>query len=217
MRYREEHVAGGFAPYLVGVRLFLFRAVKSLWVFCMVVFGINIFLGDLPPGTTLVWYVVAYDTGRFYFEFLRGDAERPYIWGFSQPQWISVILMCLVVWLEITKVLPFQKLHLVITAYLILTMITITLKRRAEKTYRFELLHPKHIKEVAEALRLVTKVGDDKGKALDSSTALPNSYAPTTLHLVACTSLGIQISTGKIIDAASGDSSLQLFPKQRWH
>ena len=103
VRYREEHVAGGFAPYLVGVRLFPIQAVEFLWVFCMVVFGINIFLGDLPPGTTLVWYVVAYDTGRFYFEFLRGDAERPYIWGFSQPQWISVILMCLVVWLEITE------------------------------------------------------------------------------------------------------------------
>lgn len=109
--YRMEHAEAGFTPYLVGVRLFPIQAVESLWVFCIVVTGITFILRGWPPGTALAWYVIAYDTGRFCFEFLRGDADRPYLLGFSQPQWISVVLMCFLVWAEITGAILFQWWH----------------------------------------------------------------------------------------------------------
>ena len=92
--YREEHAAVGFTPYFVGVRLFPIQAVESLWVFCIVTTGVTFVLNGRPAGAALAWYVVTYDLGRFCFEFLRGDPDRPYLWGFSQPQWISLLLMC---------------------------------------------------------------------------------------------------------------------------
>jgi Prolipoprotein diacylglyceryl transferase len=199
--YRPEHAEAGFTPYLVGVRLFPIQAVESLWVFCIVVLGITLILRGWPPGTALAWYVVAYDTGRFCFEFVRGDPDRPYLWGFSQPQWISVVLMWFVVWAEITGALPFQWWHSVVTAGLMLAMITITLKRRFQKTARYDLLHPRHVREVAEALRLFNGT-EDKTQNARGWTVLPRSSIPTTLHL-ACTSLGVQISAGRVRDVAS--------------
>jgi Prolipoprotein diacylglyceryl transferase len=198
--YRTEHAEAGFTPYLVGVRLFPIQAVELLWVFCIVVTGITFILHGWPPGTALAWYVVAYDTGRFCFEFVRGDPDRPYLWGFSQPQWISVVLMGFVVWAEIAGALPFRWWHIVVMAGLMLAMIAITLKRRFQKTSRYELLHPRHVREVAEALRLVNST-EDKTQNESGWTVFPRSNVPTTLHL-ACTSLGVQISTGRLRDIA---------------
>jgi Prolipoprotein diacylglyceryl transferase len=198
--YRPEHAEAGFAPYLVGVRLFPIQAVESLWVFCIVVAGITFILRGWPPGTALAWYVVAYDAARFCLEFLRGDADRPYLLGFSQPQWISVVLICVVAWAEITGVILFQGWHIMVTAGLILAMIAITLKRRFQRTPRYELLHPRHVREVAEALKLVNST-EDKTQNASKWTVFPRSNIPTTLHL-ACTSLGVQISAGRFRDVA---------------
>jgi len=198
--YRPQHREAGFTPYLVGVRLFPIQAVESLWVFCTVVTGIAFVLRGWPPGTALTWYVVAYDTGRFWFEFLRGDADRPYLLGFSQPQWISVALMWFVVWAEITGRLPFQRWHIAVTAGLTLAMVAVTLLRRLRKTARYELLHPRHVREVAEALRRLNGT-EEKTQEVSGRTALPRPAIPAPLQL-ACTSLGVQISAGRVKDMA---------------
>jgi hypothetical protein len=189
--YRHEHAEAGFTPYYVGVRLFPIQLVESLWVLGIVIVGSAFVLNSRPPGEALAWYVITYDLGRFCFEFLRGDPERPYYLGFSQPQWISLILMLAVVLAEIIGVLPFHNWHLVATTALIVTMIGVALKRRYNKSAKFQLLHPHHVHEVAEALALVSS------RATDASAILRRSSRPVEIH-VGSTSFGIRISAGRI-------------------
>ncbi|MBL7200021.1 MAG: prolipoprotein diacylglyceryl transferase, partial [Anaerolineae bacterium] len=56
VRYRQGHVAFGFAPTYVGVRLYPVQAVESLWLFCVVLGGSIAVLRDQPPGIALSWY-----------------------------------------------------------------------------------------------------------------------------------------------------------------
>jgi prolipoprotein diacylglyceryltransferase len=195
VRYREEHADAGFTPYFVGVRLFPVQAVESLWVFCIVTIGATFALKGYPAGAALAWYVVTYDLGRFCFEFLRGDPDRSYLWGFSQPQWISLLLMCGVVWAEIAGVLPFHMWHVAATAYLALAMTVISLVRRLSRTSRYQLLHPRHVREVAEAMSLVSSPAAET-KAAGQWTVLPRKNS-VPVH-IGCTSLGVQISGGKV-------------------
>lgn len=200
VRYRKEHADAGFTPYFVGVRLFPVQAVESLWVLCIVTTGVTFVLSGRPPGAALAWYVVTYDLGRFCFEFLRGDPDRSYLWGFSQPQWISLLLMCGVVWAEMAGVLPFHLWHIAATACLALAMVAISLVRRFSRTARHRLLHPRHVKEVAEAVALVSSPATE-AKAASQWTVLPRRNSmPAPVH-IGFTSLGIQISGGKVSGA----------------
>lgn len=140
--YREEHVAAGFTPCYVGVRLFPVQAVEAVWVLCVVSVGVAlVWQGSAPEGTTLSWYVVAYALGRFVFEFARGDMERPYLYGFSEAQWTSLLLVCAVLCAELAGLIVFQLWHVGAVVLLALTMIAIALQRRLRKTNGRKLLH----------------------------------------------------------------------------
>jgi hypothetical protein len=191
--YRKEHAAAGFTHYFVGVRLFPIQAVESLWVFGVVLVGIIFILGGRPPGETLAWYIITYDIGRFCFEFFRGDPDRPYSLGFSEAQWTSVILMCAVVWAETASVLTFHLWHIGATAVIALTIIVVALNRKFRVTLKHQLLLPRHIKEVAEAIDRVSNVDAH-------NTTIANENAAHVFIPMSCTSLGIQISAGKIHD-----------------
>jgi Prolipoprotein diacylglyceryl transferase len=188
VRYTEEHEAAGFPSYLVGVRLFPIQGVESLWVLGTVAAGTYFVWSGRPSGTALAWYVVTYNLGRFVFEFARGDADRPYWLGFSQPQWLSLVLTGGVVWAERAGRLPLSRWHLATFALLAATMIAVSLRRHFEETHRFELLHPRHIREVAHALELISV----------SETSLANASAHFAAIPVVCTSLGVQISGSEI-------------------
>lgn len=193
--YRKEHANAGFPSYFVGVRLFPIQAVESLLALIIVVVGTTLVLTNHPPGEALAWYIVAYDIGRFCFEFVRGDAVRPYYWGFSQAQWISLILMSVVVWAELSGILVFHAWHVAATVLMLLTMIAVACARRLRKTATFQLLHPRHIKEVAEAIEAVTEHATAR-KASDLGAG------PGDIYMVS-TSLGVQISASKV-DSATG-------------
>jgi prolipoprotein diacylglyceryltransferase len=191
IRYRAEHAAAGFAPYLVGIRLFPIQAVESLWVLCVVAVGSSFVWMGRPLGTALAWYTIAYGTGRFGFEFARGDAHRPYLWGFSEAQWISLVLLILIVWAESSGRLPFQAWHVGVLPGVILTMALVAVARRFDRRGRYQLLHPHHVSEVARAIALVD------GAAAGGSGRPGRRVAPDRLA-IACTSLGIQISGGRV-------------------
>jgi hypothetical protein len=193
--YREEHAEAGFTHYLVGVRLFPIQAVESLWVFCIAFVGVTFVLRSHPPGEALAWYVVTYDLGRFCFEFLRGDPDRPYYRGFSQPQWISLILMVGVAIAEFFGILPFHTWHIGATIVLAVTMVAISVKRYLQKAAKYQLLHARHIREVAEAMKQASNL-----EAHDA-IVFGRDSAPVNIHL-GYTSLGIQISSGEISGAA---------------
>jgi hypothetical protein len=154
--YCSEHVRAGFTAYYVGVRLFPIQAVESLWVLGIVLVGTGMVLGRRAPGEALAWYIVTYDVGRFHIEFLRGDPKRPYRWGFSEGQWISVLLTAAVVWAELSGVLVLHIWHAAALTWLMLTMIVVALERRWHQNPGHQLYHPAHVQELAAALEQVS-------------------------------------------------------------
>ena len=189
--YRKEHAATGFTHYYVGVRLFPIQAVESLWVFGVVLVGIVFILGGRPPGETLAWYVITYDIGRFSFEFVRGDPDRPYRLGFSEAQWTSIVLMFAVIWAELTGTLIFHMWHLAATVGMVLTMFIVALSRKFNGKLRYQFFLPRHVKEIAEAVQRVAHSYAGTAVSAESNTNLQNIP-------VACTSLGIRLSTQKV-------------------
>jgi Prolipoprotein diacylglyceryl transferase len=194
VRYRAEHAAAGFPSYFVGVRLFPVQLIEALCVFGIVGVGVALVLGGRTAGEALAWYVGSYGVMRFGFEFLRGDPSRRYLWGFSEAQWTSLVLMCAVVSADFTDVLDFDPWHVVATAALAATMMVVACWRRLSKTTKYELLHPRHVNEIAEAIETLSVfVG------IETSGSENDTEAQTT-H-VARTSHGIRISTSIIPDA----------------
>ncbi len=189
--YRKEHSAAGFTPYFVGVRLFPIQAIESLWVLFIVLVGTVLVLDGYPPGEALAWYVIAYGIGRFCFEFMRGDPDRLYLLTFSEAQWTSLILMSMVIWIELSGNLPYHLWHAGAVVSMVITMITVYVKRRFQKTGEYKILHPDHIKEIAQ---VVEKVSIPIQNKIDTS----EHTQETIIVPIAQTSLGIQISVGTI-------------------
>lgn len=185
--YRPQHAEAGFASELVGVRLFPVQAVESLFVFGVVLLDSALVVSGRPPGEALAIYVFAYGAARFFLEFARGDADRPYFKGFSEAQWTSLVLMAGGVGAGLRGDLPLDPLQVVATALVVLAMVGVTLKRRLHPTPRYELLHPRHISEVAVALQ---------GIAIPA----PGSPASGTARLIE-TSRGLRISGGRLAGA----------------
>ncbi len=180
IRYDAGHAACGFTPYYVGVTLFPVQALESIWALFIVVVGSAMIIRSSAPGSALTWYVIVYGVGRFSFEFLRGDLDRPYFYGFSEAQWTSLILMSLTVCSEASRLLPWQAWHLLATAGVAVTMAAVALHRHFCRVPAHRLLHPRHIGEIAEALELaVPREGPPE---------------PSPWIRVGCTSLGIRIS-----------------------
>lgn len=188
--YRAEHAAAGFAPYYTGVRLFPIQAVESAWVFCIAVAGSVLLLDGRPPGTALAWYIITYASGRFVFEFLRGDPQRGYFGGFSEAQWISLFLMVFVGVVEIAGALPFYAWHLAATACIALTMIAIASHHHFRPSPHYRLLQPRHISEFASIL---ARIDDNARAGTQTANAARRGHV-----LVGTTSLGIQLSAGTL-------------------
>jgi Prolipoprotein diacylglyceryl transferase len=194
--YGKEHAEAGFTPYFVGIRLFPIQAVESLWTFCIVLVGAFLVLSNYLPGEAFSWYIATYSLGRFQFEFWRGDPDRLYWWGFSQAQWLSLFNLCILVSAGWLGILSFHWLLVGLTASLALTMIAIALKRHFHGATEYKLLHPYHVKEIAEVLERVSNLAIEKTNLSDS--------LPTCSNIpVVCTSLGIQISASKIKQAGN--------------
>jgi Prolipoprotein diacylglyceryl transferase len=190
--YREEHAHAGFTSYYVGVRLFPIQVVESLWVAGIVMAGVAIILQHYPAGTALAWYIISYDIGRFFFEFMRGDPSRLYWRGFSEGQWTSVMLMLVVVWLELFGALPYEPWHVVATGSLVIIMVAIGVMRVFQKSAKYRLLNPRHVREIAQAVQLAP---------LWDARPVPNRENPVPEDiLIQKTSLGIQISETQLTE-----------------
>lgn len=180
VRYQPDLSRNGFPSYLIGVRLFPIQVVESLWILCITIVGsVFVFKGS-RPGETLAWYILTYAIGRFFFEFMRGDTERPYFWSFSEAQWTSLVLVCVLILSELAGVLVFHSWHALGAAIITATMVGLVVKRKFGKEDTYKLLMPKHIKEFAQAIA-ATREMNGAGKVK-----------------VRCTSLGLLISTSHL-------------------
>lgn len=187
IRYQREHADEGFAHHLVGVRLFPIQALESLFVFLVVIAGSVAVLRGHPAGTAFALYTIGYGFVRFCLEFFRGDSDRPYTLGFSQGQWLSLWLMCSVVWAELAGRMPFHAWHLVITLVLPAIMMLVALWRRLDKAETFRIHHSQHVSEVAGAIHSLS----DLCRRLESERI-------ADIVPVAQTSAGFQISARSI-------------------
>jgi prolipoprotein diacylglyceryltransferase len=190
IRYREEHAEAGLPRYLVGVRLFPVQIVESFWVLLVVICGAIFVVQGKPPGSALAFYTIAYGAARFAFEFVRGDTKRPYTFGFSQGQWISLWLMGLLVWSERSGRIPSQPWHIMVVVSLPAIMLLTALWRKLDPAQAARILDPHHVSEVAGAI-------DWLGAPLSQ-----NAVPITNPIAVARTSRGFHISEGTA-DSAS--------------
>jgi Prolipoprotein diacylglyceryl transferase len=186
IRYTHDHAQEGFAPYLVGVRLFPIQALESLFVFAVVIAGSIAVLERRPAGTAFALYTVGYGLVRFCLEFFRGDSDRPYTFGFSQGQWLSLWLMCGVAWAELTGRMTFHVWHLAITLAVPLIMLLAVVWRKLDRAETFRICHPHHVTEIAGAVDYLS--GICRQPVSRTESAIP----------VACTSMGFQLSAGPI-------------------
>jgi hypothetical protein len=193
--YRHEHATAGFPAYYVGIRLFPIQVIESLSVFSIVLVGTILVWRGHPPGETLAWYVMTYGVARFVFEFARGDVGRPDLWGFSEAQWTSLLLMGAGVGADMAGVVTLHPWHSAVTAGLAMTMLVVACQRHRQRTATHRLLHPSHVKEVAEAVAVASH------RAIQTSPLAIQHVTPTEVH-VGCTSLGLQISASNITTAA---------------
>ncbi len=156
--YGQEHVDKGFRPYLVDVRLFPIQVLESLWVLFIVIGGVALVLSKrYQAGDILAWYMVMYGLGRFCLEFLRGDPGRFYFLYFSEAQWTSFILMGTLVWAELSGILPYHSWHAVVAVGVLFFMSVAFLVRKLDRMEKCKLLHPDHVKEVAEAIETLSR------------------------------------------------------------
>jgi hypothetical protein len=190
--YGPGYSFAGVSPHLSGVRLLPVQVIESLWVSAIVIGGIVLVMSGQPPGEALAWYVIIYGLGRFLLEFMRGDTGRPYYFGFSEAQWISLLLVFAVVWAGLEGTMVFRFWHLGVSAFLGLTMIIVAIGRiRIQGSSRNHFLHPDHMREVAEAVQLASNL------AVKGSDVHRQGDVPVSINL-GCTSLGIRISSSKI-------------------
>jgi Prolipoprotein diacylglyceryl transferase len=192
--YREEHAAAGFPAYLVGVRLFPVQAVESAWVLNIVIVGAVLALRGYPPGTALTWYVVNYCLARFSLEFMRGDPERAYFWGFSEAQWTSLLLVFGMIGAELAGLLPFYEWHAGAAIALLCSVAVVVLRRSLQSAPNHRLLLPHHIAEVAEVIEALSEI-----ESVSNGTRWRRS-ALVPVH-IGCTSLGVQVSGGQFNSA----------------
>ena len=195
--YRDEHAAAGFPAYLVGVRLFPIQIVESGFAALLVIAGVTAIVQGYPPGTALGLYLLLYAAGRFCFEFARGDAARPYLWGFSEAQWTSLAVALAELWAEYVGLLPGYGWHAAVPLLLLASVPALALIRRRRQPSHFALLHARHIRELAEAVQLLDGTLDPGRLATD-----PTDVVGSNVIQVASTSLGVSISAGDVADGS---------------
>ena len=178
--YQLDLTRNGFPSYLIGVRLFPIQIVESLWILCITIAGSVLIFRGSQSGEAFAWYILAYAIGRFFFEFMRGDADRPYLWGFSEAQWTSLLLVYALILSELAGVFVFHIWHAVGAVVITAVIVGLVVRRGFTDKNTHKLLHPLHVKEVALAIAPMRET-NGTGKVR-----------------VRCTSLGLLISTSHI-------------------
>lgn len=193
IRYRQAHAAMGFPRELVGVRLFPVQAVESAWVLILSACASILVWRHAAPGSAFSCYVAGYALGRFFLEFARVDAERPYWLGFSLPQWISMLLTSGIAVAEFADMLPGLHSRLGLLVFLPLAMLVVAITRHFATGEQFQLRHPRHVHELAQMLEGLLPIDCAAISQLAHPSSLPQI-------VVVQTSLGIRLSTSQVAD-----------------
>jgi hypothetical protein len=195
--YGDEHLEAGYVNYLRGVRLFPVQLLESAWLLFITVIALVMNLRGGMPGEALSWYIIAYGFGRFFFEFLRADPIRLYLYGFSESQWVALLLMSTVVVLELTTSLVFHAWHVVATLFLFSIVATVTLMRHFKKWESYDLLQPHHLKEFAETVDWLFDLANEGISISNDSTGSSGGVEAITSGRIQLSAITIDGDSGR--------------------
>ena len=184
VRYGEEHAAAGFTAGFVGVPLFPVQVLEAAVALLIVARGEVLALRAGVPGSAFTWYIIAYGAARFLLELLRGDPDRPFWAGLSQPQWFSLACMASIAAGESAGKLPHTPWHGALTLGMVLLAGALVARRRFGTSVAFRLAQPRHLAELAGAMRHLFSDADASQSGVR----------------ISATSLGIRISGGVLPD-----------------
>ncbi len=148
--YGGTQQAGGFPILYAGLPLLPVQALESLWVLGL---SGTCFLAALvkpAAGEALSLYLIGYGAGRFYLETLRGDPQRPRLWGVTEAQWTALCLAMVVSWAEWHGWLPPHASHYVTACLLSLSAAVLALGHLFRPGHH--LLDAWHVWEIAGAV-----------------------------------------------------------------
>jgi hypothetical protein len=151
VRYDARHAEAGLTHALVGVRLFPVQLLEAALALLIVSTGAVLVAAGAAPGAAFTWYVSAYAVARFFLELARGDAERPSLLGFSQPQWLSLACACVVTALAAADAVPWHPWDAA-PPVIACAMGVLALRRRSRGAAHVAALAPAHLQEIAAAV-----------------------------------------------------------------
>ncbi|MFQ5524995.1 MAG: prolipoprotein diacylglyceryl transferase family protein [Thermoanaerobaculia bacterium] len=189
VRYGPDHASNGFASHLTGIRLFPIQLVEAVAVLVAVLWGTWLIVQGRAPGEALALYVMGYGAARFIFEFARGDPDRPYLGGFSEAQWTSLLLMSLVVGAGLRGDLPLHFWYVGSVGLVAIGAVAVAGRRGLASIPKHEILHPHHLDEVARILRATRSLGGTPAEASSGDDGAGRV-------LIGTTSQGYQLSAG---------------------
>jgi hypothetical protein len=170
---------------------------ESLSLICLAGVAVLQISTGAKPGDIVAWYFIGYACVRFHLEFLRADTGRPYLRGFSEPQWIALLISLLTVGMQLSGVLVVHWWDLILAAVPIVVMVTIAICKRMAPAHFSGLSKPLALREFVFAAKWTKSMATEflKGET---------TIAPAA---VSTTSLGIQLSATCKVEA--GDSMIQ--------
>ena len=190
VRYGRKHVEAGFPGYLQDVRVFPVQAVEAVWALAAAGAALLSSAGE-QDGFGVATYVAAYAGGRFVFEYMRGDPDRPYFLGLSEAQWTSLVLLAAIAIVGSTRALPWSAAFGVAAAAIgIAAAASLIRSVRSEGSER-ALLQPRHLSELADA---VEHLSYQAAQTASASSGLTPAY----VH-VASTSLALRVSVSTVV------------------
>jgi Prolipoprotein diacylglyceryl transferase len=202
--YGPAHVLDGFPPHRAGARLLPVQAVESAWALVSV--GAGVVASWHGPGAGVATYCVAYASGRFALEYLRGDGGRRYFVALSEAQWTSLALTGAIVALEATGNLPRDVTHEGALAGMAAAAgATMAVAWRGRGDDR-ALLAPRHLDEFAWTAQHLAGCA-----AVDARLTPSAGPVPSAVH-VASTSKGLTVSASTL---ARSDGSVHHFALSR--
>jgi hypothetical protein len=190
VRYGRKHVEGGFPRYLQNVRVFPIQALEAVWALSAAGAALECSAGE-QEGLGVAAYVAAYAGGRFVFEYVRGDPDRPYFLGLSEAQWTSVALLAAIAIVGSTWALPWSAAFGVAAAAVGITAAASLIRSVRSEGSERTLLQPRHLEELAEAVQHLSYQAAQTASAANSPT---RAY----VH-IASTSLALRVSVSTVV------------------
>jgi hypothetical protein len=149
----------GLAVYYVGVRLFPLQLVQAIWNVALAMLVIICLSRRMPTGTAFSSYLAGYCLAQFYFEFLRGDARRYFVMGFSEAQWISILAAGFISAMEVGDLFPTTWWHLYSFLAMASSALAVALFRQGRSRTVCRIRTAAHMAELAEAVRIIEESG----------------------------------------------------------